>query len=223
MPRLLDEHPSHRIDESAADLFRRTCKLHRAAPQIPFPIDAAIADLGLTLAWVDMQTILPTVKSLAFLSVPMKTILVNEELHPNAAPNMCGRLRFTLAHELGHWCCHQGEKDVASGWWRRDVDREAAREKEANRFAGALLIPTDHLREHWHREFGAGPITHKDLAPQREQLIRQEIERRKFQPLGEDAEDKLMFEGAISQLAAKFEVSPQALRIRAEQLGLIIR
>ncbi len=57
----------------------------------------------------------------------------------------------------------------------------------------------------------------------RTQLIREEVFRRRFRPPGNDAAENLMFEGAVSSMAAEFEVSPQALRIRAEELGLIIR
>jgi Zn-dependent peptidase ImmA (M78 family) len=109
------------------------------------------------------------------------------------------------------------------GWSRRDPTREIVREHEANRFAGALLIPATMLRESWRHAFGMRPISRDDLLPVRSQLIREEICRRRFQPTGDDAAENLMFEGAVSRLAADFGVSPQALRIRAEELGLIIR
>ena len=59
--------------------------------------------------------------------------------------------------------------------------------------------------------------------PSRDELIDNEIARRQFCPEGDDAMDRLMFDGAVSGLANQFGVSPWAMRIRCEQLGLIVR
>lgn len=62
------------------------------------------------------------------------------------------RQRFTVAHELGHWVLHmvpgdawsepQNLVDVELVEWRRDVVWSGSdKEREANRFAAALLMP----------------------------------------------------------------------------------
>lgn len=52
-----------------------------------------------------------------------------------------GRLRFTIAHELGHLQLHQRRMAVCSeadlDAWRADRDKE----QDANRFAASLLLP----------------------------------------------------------------------------------
>ena len=223
MPLLLDEHHAKEIDDAAERLFRETFHQRRKSPSLPYPVEWAFKDLQLTVGWVEMATMLPAVQSLAFLCVPHRAVLVDESLHPNEAPELRSRLRFTFAHEIGHWCLHRRELDVAMGWSRRDPTREVVREQEANRFAGALLIPATMLRESWRHVFGIQPIRRENLLPVRSQLIRDEVFRRRFRPIGEDAAENLMFEGAVSGIAANFGVSPQALRIRAEELGLIVR
>ena len=223
MPLLLDEHHAKEIDDAAERLFRETFHQRRKSPSLPFPVEWAFKDLQLNVGWVEMATMLPAVQSLAFLCVPHRAVLVDESLHPNEAPELRSRLRFTFAHEIGHWCLHRRELDVAMGWSRRDPTREIVREREANRFAGALLIPAAMLRESWRHAFGMRVIRREDLLPVRSQLIREEVFRRRFQPSGDDAAENLMFEGAVSGVAADFGVSPQALRIRAEELGLIVR
>ena len=182
-----------------------------------------MTDLRLREAWVEMRTILPTVESIAFLCVPYRRILIDESLHPLESPQLQSRLRFTLAHEIGHWLLHRNELDVAMGWACRDPTREVVREYEANRFAGALMIPGDSLREAWIEHFHRWSLRREDLLPNRHQLIREEIIRRQYCPEGDNATENLMFEGAVSSLAAQFGVSPQTMRIRAEELSLIVR
>ncbi|MDP9187935.1 MAG: ImmA/IrrE family metallo-endopeptidase, partial [Actinomycetota bacterium] len=68
------------------------------------------------------------------------------------------RRRFTIAHEVGHWCMHRTDGAV---WCRsqvvnpreRDGDRaekaSPPEEREANEFAAALLMPADLLRRRY--------------------------------------------------------------------------
>jgi Zn-dependent peptidase ImmA (M78 family) len=63
------------------------------------------------------------------------------------------RVRFTIAHELGHWICHAAEGCAAEPVYCRQADlaRDANRalEREANVFAAELLMPEKALREAW--------------------------------------------------------------------------
>ena len=69
------------------------------------------------------------------------------------------RRRFTIAHELGHWCMHRDRGDPV---YCRSTIVEAAEatapddrpplpphEEEANAFAAALLMPAARVREHY--------------------------------------------------------------------------
>jgi Zn-dependent peptidase ImmA (M78 family) len=61
-----------------------------------------------------------------------------------------GRLRFTLAHEIGHWICHsQGEAAPPVLCRSEDVGLGADRllEREANVFAAELLMPELAVRD----------------------------------------------------------------------------
>jgi len=77
------------------------------------------------------------------------------------------RRRFTIGHELGHWCMHRGEEEsvfcraaaVDAGDPGQPVPEQPVREhpplhpdeEEANAFAAALLMPARLLREHYER------------------------------------------------------------------------
>jgi hypothetical protein len=69
------------------------------------------------------------------------------------------RLRFTVAHELGHWELHRNYaaglkfasfEDFARHFKADDPNRYWL-ERDANEFAGRLLVPVDRLREHFDR------------------------------------------------------------------------
>ena len=85
-----------------------------------------------------------------------------------------GRRRFTIGHELGHWCMHRGDH-VATIYCRSSsVDPPAERaerperplpEREADAFAAALLMPAELMREHYGqcRETHPGSATFPEL------------------------------------------------------------
>jgi hypothetical protein len=74
------------------------------------------------------------------------------------------RRRFTIGHELGHWCLHRHEGAV---WCRKnEVDPPGGEgetvkpggrrayppeESEANEFAAAVLMPAELVRRHYER------------------------------------------------------------------------
>lgn len=66
---------------------------------------------------------------------------------------MYRRQRFTLAHELGHLRLHRGRPLIVDSSIRVDLRNSASgtatnrEEMEANRFAAALLMPEDMVRE----------------------------------------------------------------------------
>ncbi len=69
-----------------------------------------------------------------------------------------GRRRFTIGHELGHWCMHRTDH-VASIYCRSaSVDPEEERperpvaEREADAFAAAVLMPAALLRKQYGRD-----------------------------------------------------------------------
>ena len=69
------------------------------------------------------------------------TILVNDQ-------DAKVRQRFTIAHELGHYFLHMKERDTDEPIISFRSDN-SPREREANSFAAALLVPEDLLREEY--------------------------------------------------------------------------
>lgn len=64
-----------------------------------------------------------------------------------------GRIRFTIAHEFGHYLLHRQQQDVfeCSSKDIQDLEAQARQiEDEADQFAAALLIPIDDFRELLH-------------------------------------------------------------------------
>uniref|UniRef100_UPI004055F2D7 ImmA/IrrE family metallo-endopeptidase n=1 Tax=Acetatifactor sp. TaxID=1872090 RepID=UPI004055F2D7 len=57
------------------------------------------------------------------------------------------RQRFTIAHELAHCCLHSVDDNMPHVEFRWNVEEENEHEREANVFAGALLIPLHKLQE----------------------------------------------------------------------------
>jgi Zn-dependent peptidase ImmA (M78 family) len=77
-----------------------------------------------------------------------------ERIYVNAveAQRSPARRRFTIAHELGHWHLHQAEGGPRTRFCRpADVSERKPSgrniEVEANRFAAALLMPEQRVRE----------------------------------------------------------------------------
>jgi hypothetical protein len=67
------------------------------------------------------------------------------------------RRRFTIGHELGHWCMHTGEGEAVYCRSTSVAEREATpavppAEEEANAFAAALLMPSRLLSREYERE-----------------------------------------------------------------------
>lgn len=111
------------------------------------------------------------------------TIGINSLEHPN-------RQRFTLAHEIGHFLLHEGEKTFIDRKFFKVSLRDGRlgktlEETEANNFAAQLLMPEEFLL--------------KDL---------EELEGT------EDIENG----NAINELATKYQVSKQALTFRLVDL-----
>jgi IrrE N-terminal-like domain len=96
---------------------------------------------------------LPATQGLSGLLLPARgEIWVNAVEARESRP----RRRFTISHELGHWCLHSAGGAV---WCRSqtvdppDGPRAAypPEESEANEFAAALLMPAHLVRRHYER------------------------------------------------------------------------
>jgi IrrE N-terminal-like domain len=138
--------PVEHIADSCFGLHIRDVEDLRAAPGVPD---------------------LPAKQSLSGLLLPARgEIWVNAAEARESSP----RRRFTISHELGHWCLHGASGAV---WCRsQTVDpsngepRQAypPEESEANEFAAALMMPAHLVRLHYER------LRRRDLDATFEQL-----------------------------------------------------
>ena len=166
-----------------------------------------------------------------------KRVVVDESLDPEENPNKEGRYRFTLAHEGGgHWRLHRqlfakdaaqaslfGRKSVPSVVCRSSQAKERV-EWQADFYASCLLMPRKLVFAAWDDAFPdrkrrvlapETPVEHPFVeVPQ----ISCSIAGHEWT---ESAEEAL---GRIARpFAELFVVSPIAMRIRLEKLGLLMR
>ncbi len=140
--------------------------------------------------------------------------------------------RFTAAHEIGHWILHPGTKyfrDAPMDGSEHDQERPIE-EREADLFASALLMPPKLVRKEFRRHFGAEALTSpidqyqaallshgqrrtKPLKPSELHTTRQ-ISMLASQCLS-------MWSPGYPSLAELFRVSPAAMAIQLEELGLV--
>jgi Zn-dependent peptidase ImmA (M78 family) len=161
-----------------------------------------------------------------------RRIVIDESLDPEENPATEGRYRFTLAHEGGgHWRLHRhlfaknpaqmglfGAPTIPS-FVCRSSDAKKREEWQADFYASCLLMPRNLVFAAWDKMF-----------PDRKQRVLQpltpikhpyvEIPRTAFNcpKTDDDALDRI-----ARALAGTFLVSPIAMRIRLERLGLLLR
>jgi Zn-dependent peptidase ImmA (M78 family) len=183
------------IEQHAIDFLRQ----YNPNEQIPVPIET-IVEIELGLNIVPINGLLSLEQIDAFLSHDLKTIYIDEDSYMSQAT----RCRFTLAHEIGHFCMH---KNIISGiqtmeQWKKHVlgagTGRAIYETEANTFAGYLLMPTKNLVDAY------AEAKRKAIAA--------------FEKLNMAApKDDKIIPYAATFIATQFEVSDQAAQIRLER------
>jgi hypothetical protein len=192
---------------------------HVAAP--PIPIDEIVElYLELNLQFLDMQELFGVDDVHGALWVNERRVGIHRRLDPAENPSKLGRYRFTLAHEAGHWRLHRHlflrkanqqsllpESTPRPEYICRSSDKDPI-EYQADRFASCLLMPKEMVKRAWHEWRG-------DMDPMYLADIRAEA--------NGDITDELVLENAIRPFAATFQVSPEAMRIRCEGMGFLLR
>jgi Zn-dependent peptidase ImmA (M78 family) len=139
---------SRRAKEAAGEILRRF------GSQVPVDVTSVVKAHGITVLVEDVEVSL----SGMLVIKPEHTYVVLNQLHPT------GRMRFSLAHELGHYLLHRDTSSVFIDetplFYRDERSKEGTDplEVEANAFAAELLMPEDVLRA----EFGANPLSAED-------------------------------------------------------------
>lgn len=113
---------------------------------LPIDPEQLAKDKGINVLFEDMED---SMSGFFVIKKSKKTIVVNKNHHKN-------RLRFTIAHELGHYILHAKRKreslfiDKKQVYNRNLKSSEGTniQEVEANRFAACLLMPRAVIMEY---------------------------------------------------------------------------
>jgi hypothetical protein len=166
-----------------------------------------------------------------------RRIVIEESLDPEESPSKEGRYRFTLAHEGGgHWRLHRhlfakdpaqvslfNEPATPSVVCRSSQAKEPV-EWQADFYASCLLMPRKLVMAAWDEMFpDRKPRVLRPEMPIGHPYV--EIERMsdEFGDLIGAGADDFVLENFARPLAEQFMVSPIAMRIRLEKLGLLHR
>ena len=210
---------------------------HRQVTAPPIPVYEIVElHLKLTLEIMDLQQIFfgDVHGAIWFRS---QRVGIDQSLDPDRNPAKRGRYHFTLAHEAGHWRLHRhlylrhmGQPSLFSGqdqnpdYVCRSSEKKKPVEWQADQFAANLLMPRDFVKQSWLEWRGStDPIVLTDLGDLRQQILTAEVLRRSGFKAGDNAADDMVLEHCSRPLADKFEVSPEAMRIRLEGMGYLLR
>ena len=165
-----------------------------------------------------------------------RRIVIDESLDPEENPTSEGRYRFTLAHEGGHWRLHRRlfAKDPAQASLSNDpalpsIVCRSSKAKEpiewqADFYAACLLMPRRLVFAVWRERFGSlSPFiyevnkTNPAFAPRRSSWVRLGSI---FTP---SPGHLIVFNQIAREFAQVFSVSFETMRIRLENLSLLLR
>jgi hypothetical protein len=188
----------------------------------PIPIDEIIEfHLNVTIEIVDLVAELGVDDVLGAIWFDSSRIAIDCHLDPSVYPNALGRYKFTLAHESGHWRLHRklfmsdpnqgkliADPSEPSYVCRRSESPPV--EVQANMFAAHLLMPKKLVVSAWQCWRGSlDPVHLSDLPA--------------LNGFFDRNPNNVRMEQFVRPLAAQFEVSAEAMRIRLEALGLLQR
>lgn len=218
-----------RIEFEAHRLLSDYSREYEAIIEPPIPIEEILErHLRLDLAMCDLRQVVGFDDVLGALCVERREVMVDQSLDPDEFPELEGRFRFTLAHEIGHWQMHrriyeQQCADSGPPFVSRTSQANRRIERQADFFAACMLMPRPLVFQLWRHILDGRIITLAQLEPSRQAIIEDEIVRRRTVPETPEEEDNLMLDWAALPLAVEFRVSPMAMRIRLEELKLIVR
>lgn len=204
------------------------------APAVPVE-QVAEVHLQLELEFKDMRQLFPGADVHGAIWFKAGRIGIDQALEPTAHPSRLGRYHFTLAHEIGHWRLHRqyflkhpSERRLFDdGSPKPDVvcrssERKKPVEWQADCFAACLLMPRRMIYATW-TEFRGGddrPVATKELHANRHGMP---VLYRGNVATTDEQLDNAVKEEFCRPLAVKFQVSAEAMRIRLEELNLLVR
>jgi Zn-dependent peptidase ImmA (M78 family) len=210
--------------------------------KLPVPVeDITTYHLALRLGFADLHKTLriPMLRDqpdiLGAIWIDTETVMIDCSLDPKQNPLMAGRYRFSVAHEIGHWRLHRAyvAKDanqiVLFDAAEPTVVCRSSQAKEpiewqADFFSSCLLMPRRRVHEEWKEFLGrTRPLLLSDLRPNGQVMMRAQTIIYEQGTSETGVVDDALFENVAKPIARRFAVSPAAMRIRLEKLGLLLR
>jgi Zn-dependent peptidase ImmA (M78 family) len=211
--------------------------------KLPVPVaDITIYHLALQLGFADLHQTLGIPMSrdqadiLGAIWVDKEIVLIDRSLDPKENPSMLGCYRFSVGHEIGHWRLHRSyvakdanQTSLFDGPSEPTVICRSGQPKEsiewqADYYSSCLLMPRRRMHDEWKAYLGrTRPLLLSDLRPNGQVMMRAQTliyERGRSEA---KAVDDALFENVAKPLVRRFGVSPSAMRIRLEKLGLLLR
>jgi len=245
MTKFVSYVPDETIEKDAQALLAEYAHARGVVTEAPIAIDDIIEKhLKIGIEFDDTHRLFGVPRSgigfdpdiLGAIFFEQKRIVIDESLDPDANPAKEGRYRYTAAHEVGHWRLHRGlfgkdraqtslfDTDATPSVICRTSQANARIELQADLYAACVLMPRKLVFAAWDKAFPdrkqrvlrpSKPIDHPFV----------EIARFYCRILGAaftEGEDQVL-ESFAKPFAEKFLVSPIAMRIRLEKLGLLHR
>jgi Zn-dependent peptidase ImmA (M78 family) len=237
--------PAEAIEKDAQALLAEYARARGVVIQPPIAIDDIVEKhLKIGLEFGDTHQLFGVPRSgfgfepdiLGAIYFEKKRIVIDESLDPDANPAKGGRYRFTLAHEVGHWQLHRdlfarhpGQLSLFNEQARPAIVCRSSQTKErievqADLYASCVLMPRKLVMTTWCDAFPGGkPRVLKLATPSDHAFV--EFNRETFvTPVRLETEtDDQALDRFAAPFAQKFLVSPVAMRIRLEKLGLLHR
>jgi hypothetical protein len=225
------------IEAAATELLRQYSQKFEIEISAPVPVERiAEIHLQLILEFKDMKALFPLAEVHGAIWFSRGIIGIDQSLDPEIYPLMLGRYRFTLAHEVGHWCLHRHlfipteiahQSDLLAIDMRsadvvcRKTSRRRPVERQADLFAANLLMPRDLVQKAWH-ELNSGCDKTISIATLRERYSGRDVLYRGRTPESQLERDLAVKEDFAGKMADLFSVSREAMRIRLEELDLLV-
>lgn len=245
MPKKVPYLREEQIERDAAALLAEYAQARNVVIAPPIPIEDIVEKhLKLGIEFDDMHRLLHHPRSglgldpdiLGAIFFDDRRIIIDESLDPEENPSREGRYRFTLAHEGGgHWRLHRhlfandpAQVSLFNGPTPPSVICRSSQAKEpvewqADFYASCLLMPRKLVMDAWDEMFpDRKPRVLQPETPIGHPYV--EIERMTDEfgnPIG--AADDYVLDNFARPFAEQFMVSPIAMRIRLEKLGLLHR
>ena len=226
------------LEVTAGLLLHAYGQQNRKTVTLPIPVDAIMENfLKLKFSFMDMREVFGVDDVQGALWMESAEVGVDHSLDPETNPRMEGRYNFTVAHEIGHWQLHRrlklrkaapqlpfAENELAANTYVCRSNTRNRAEIQANYFASSLLMPKPMLIGVWRELYGDRAMSLNTLRQRGVTVVETEAwMRQDCFPKNEDEYLKWLLESMLRPLAARFRVSLQAMHIRLEELGLLVK